>query len=155
MDDLGDLGFWLAVGIVIAATIVAGALKERAKESERQATIREMMRLEAEGKLTPETFKYLREKDEAERLAAEQVARDMKGGDWVVPGFLAFIVGVLSFVVGLVILPLVIRLAGGPTAVSLLIGIPAMLAVWVGGLRLAVLTYRALRGRKKAPPSGA
>jgi hypothetical protein len=155
MEGLGNLGFWLAVGIVIAASIIAGGLKERGKERERQATLREMMRLEAEGKLSPETLKYMREKDAAERLAAEQIAADMRRGAWVLPGFLAVVVGLLSFMGGLAIFALPVRMAGGHTAASLLIAIPAMLAVWVGGLRLAVLIYGALRGWKKAPPSGA
>ena len=155
MEDLGDLGFWLAVGIIIAASIMAGAVKERGKERERQATIREMMRLEAEGKLSPETLKHIREKDTAERLAAEQVAREMKAGAWIVPGLLAFIVGFLSFAIGLTVFALIVRMAGGPTAIALLLAVPSMLAAWFGGLRLAIFIYRALRGRKKAPHSGA
>jgi Flp pilus assembly protein TadB len=152
MEDLGDLGFWLGVGIVVAAAIIAHGLKEREKERQRQQTLREMMRLEAEGKLTPETLNYMRERD-----AAEQAERDREraAGDPVGAGIIAFIVGLISLMAGLAILAVVIRVAGGPTAVSLLIAVPAMLAIWYGGLRLAVRAYRAIRRPKKPPPPGA
>jgi hypothetical protein len=43
MEGLGELGFWLAVGMVVAASIVAGAIKERDKERERLTTLRALL----------------------------------------------------------------------------------------------------------------
>lgn len=151
MEELGRLGFWLAVGIVMAAWIISEALKEREKDRQKQETFREMMRLEAEGKLTPETLRYMREKDEAERLAAERLAaEEKKAGDPVGAGIIAFLVGLISFVGGIGAFSEVgEHTESGQLAVGVLLG------VWAVGLFLAVLIYRAIRGRKKAPPPGA
>ena len=43
MEDLGALGFWLMIGMIVAASIVAEALKER----EKQAMLRVRARLHA------------------------------------------------------------------------------------------------------------
>jgi len=151
MDDLGELGFWLAAGMALAAWIMSAALKEREKERQKQETLREMMRLEAEGKLTPETLRYMREKDEAERLAAEQqIAREKKEGDRVGAGILAFIVGGLSFLGGVAAFGAV-----GERTESWQIAVPVMLGIWAAGALLAFLIFRALRGPKKAQPPGA
>ena len=61
---LGQLGFWLFLGMIIAASIVSGALKERDKEREKQALLRAL--LEKDGKSATEILAYLREKDAAE-----------------------------------------------------------------------------------------
>src|SRR5690606_14556207 len=148
MEDLGDLGFWLAAGIVVAAAIMAHGLKEREKERQKQETLRAL--LTVEGKNTTEILAYMRERDAAEQAERD---REKEAGDPVGAGIVAFIVGLISFVGGLAVLAVIIRVAGGPTPVSLLIAIPVMLAIWYGGLRLAFLTWRGLRGRKKAPPS--
>lgn len=153
MEDIARGAFWLAVGIVIAAAIIADALKKRAREHETQVTLREMMRLEAEGKSAPETLKYIRERDEADRLAAAQAATETSG-DRVGAFILAFIVGLVSFVAGLAVFALPIRAMGGPTTLSVLISVVALLIVWVGGGRLAVLTYRTMLGRKKEREKG-
>jgi len=86
-NGLGELGFWLAVGIVIAAMIVSGAIKERDKERDRQAMLRDdaektrAMRqtlLEHAGGNMPEVLAYLRERDAAaaERAAAAMARMD-------------------------------------------------------------------------------
>ena len=62
--ELGRLGFWLFLGMIIAASIVSGALKERDKEREKQALLRAL--LEKDGKSATEILAYLREKDAAE-----------------------------------------------------------------------------------------
>ena len=61
---LGQLGFWLMLGMIIAAGTVSSALKERDKEREKQATLRQL--LEKDGKSMIEVLAYLREKDAAE-----------------------------------------------------------------------------------------
>jgi len=83
--DLGQLGFWLAVGMVIAAMIVSGAIKERdahrdqqamqRAEWERQQAMRQSL-LENAGDNMPEVLAYLRERDAAAAArGAEAMAR--------------------------------------------------------------------------------
>ncbi len=159
MEEIARLGFWVAVGIVIAASIIAEAMKEREKHRQKHETFREIMRLEADGKLTPETLKYIREREAAD----QQLARELRAEDKVGAGILAFIVGVLMFVAGLAVVAFVMRVMGGPSPVSLAVAGAAALAAWVGGVRLAVMTYRGARGQKgaekrdaeKGPRSGA
>jgi hypothetical protein len=62
------LGFWLFLGLIIAASIVSGAIKERDKEREKQATLRTL--LEKNGNSVTEILAYLREKDVAEAAVA-------------------------------------------------------------------------------------
>jgi hypothetical protein len=62
--ELGYLGFWLFLGLIIAASIVSGAIKERDK----QATLRAL--LEMDGTSATEILSYLREKDAAEAAVA-------------------------------------------------------------------------------------
>ncbi len=66
--QLGHLGFWLFLGMIIAASIVSFALKERDKEREKQALLRAL--LEKDGKSATEILAYLREKDAAEAAVA-------------------------------------------------------------------------------------
>ena len=113
-NGLGDLGFWLAVGIVIAAVIVAGAIKERERERDRQATARADLErkqatrqalLENAGQNMPEVLAYLRELDAAaaERGAAAmaQMRRDKPNPRQGLAFAAAFAVGVCSFIGGL------------------------------------------------------
>jgi hypothetical protein len=82
---LGELGFWLAVGMVIAAMIVSGAIKERDRERDRQAMLRldwekkQALRqtlLENAGGNIAEVLAYLRERDAAAAAkGAEAMAR--------------------------------------------------------------------------------
>jgi hypothetical protein len=65
---LGQLGFWLFLGLIIAASILSGAIKERDKERDKQATLRAL--LEKDGKSVTEILAYLREKDAAEAAAS-------------------------------------------------------------------------------------
>ena len=51
--DLGALGFWLMLGMIIAASIVKGGLKERDKEREKEATLRALLdKDESKGRIT-------------------------------------------------------------------------------------------------------
>jgi hypothetical protein len=84
-NGLGELGFWLAVGMVIAAMIVSGAIKERDRERDRQAMLRadwerkqatRQSLLENAGENMPEVLAYLRERDAAAAArGAEAMAR--------------------------------------------------------------------------------
>jgi hypothetical protein len=112
---LGELGFWLAVGIVVAAMIVAGAIKERDKERDRQASLRADLErkqatrqalLDHAGENIAEVLAYLRERDAAtaanvERMQAEQ-RRNKMSEPQVFAMVAAFMVAGFSFFGGLV-----------------------------------------------------
>jgi hypothetical protein len=84
-QGLGDLGFWIAVGMVIAAMIVSGAIKERDAQRNQQDRLRADMEgkhairqslLENAGDHMPEVLAYLRERDAAAAAkGAEAMAR--------------------------------------------------------------------------------
>jgi len=98
-EGLGALGFWLMIGMIIAASILKDGLKER----EKQAMLRAL--LEKEGESVTEVLAYLRERDAAQaassaRLRAESAAtrRRLKP---VAMGILAFVaVIVAGYLVG-------------------------------------------------------
>lgn len=91
--ELGALGFWLFLGMVIAAGTVTEGLKARDKERERQATLRAL--LDKDEKTVTEVLAYLREKDVAEL----KLQRQLSGLDWRwPPGATAVAMGVLAFV---------------------------------------------------------
>jgi hypothetical protein len=139
-NGLGDLGFWLAVGIVIAAMIVSGAIKERdrqrTQERERDATLPmqlEKMRereetlralLDKGGENVTEVLAYLRERDAAAAARAEAAMRTMNRPKMshrqTIPFVGAFFVGMFSFVGGPVdgpprgCFPLLIKHKGEP-----------------------------------------
>jgi len=117
-NGLGDLGFWLAVGIVLAAMIVAGAIKERDKQRDSQEMLRADLErkqatrqtlLENAGANMPEVLAYLRERDAAaaERGAAAmaRIDADRRRRRMNEPRVLAivgaFVVGGFSFIGGL------------------------------------------------------
>lgn len=133
MEGLGELGFWLAVGIVLAAMIVSGALKERDKEREKQATLRAL--LEKEGEKATEVLAYLREKDAAEvaRTRARWVAA--MGGNMSArqqAGWTAVAVGLLSFAGGVFAFGRLGRAESGEV-----LPILTMLGIWAVGLTIA------------------
>lgn len=150
MEDLGELGFWLAAGIALAAWILSTARTVQTVIREKQATIREIMRLEAEGKSAPETLKYLREKD-----AAEQAERD-RDRQWekiwgrrVLAGVAAFIAGIAGFLISVRALNVVDgQTQSWPSLVVLLV--PFVVAALA-----AFLVYILIRGKKNVPPPGA
>jgi ABC-type transport system involved in cytochrome bd biosynthesis fused ATPase/permease subunit len=148
MEDLGDLGFWLAAGIVVAAAITAHGLKEREKERQKQETLRAL--LTAEGKSTTEILAYMRERD-----AAEQAERD-RDRQWektwgrrVFAGVVAFVGGMISFLVSVRAL----NLAGDQTQ-SWPVAVVLLVPFAVGAL-VAFLVYILIRGKKNVPPPGA
>jgi hypothetical protein len=112
--ELGDLGFWLAVGMVIAAMIISGAIKERDKQRERQATLgalpeqggnkMETLRalLEKGGENTTEVLAYLRERDAAAAAAVEAMERRRKVSERRGLAFVgAFMAATFAFIGGL------------------------------------------------------
>jgi hypothetical protein len=146
--DLGELGFWLAAGIVAAAAIMAHGLKERERERQKQETLRAL--LAAEGKNASEILGYMREKD-----AAEQAERD-RDRQWekiwgrrVLAGIAAFIAGIAAFLVSVRALNVADdQTQTWPVLVVLLVPFA------IGGL-IAFLVYILIRGKKNVPPPGA
>ncbi len=159
MEGLGALGFWLGLGIFLGLGAIGGALKERGreppeveKERERQTTLRAILQLEAEGKLTPETLAYMRERDAAER----ELMRAMWGLNWMTSGrsvtaaIFAIVVGVLSFLGGIMALG-----QAGYSRDQWPIQVGLLLGIWAGGLLIAWLIWLFGRGRKKNDPPAA
>jgi hypothetical protein len=135
MQGLGDLGFWLAVGAALAAMIVSGALKERDKERERQATLRALLEKGGEGATA--VLAYLRERDAAEAARAHaKLNVSPTGGAVVVVAFSIF-VGALAY-----------TLLAGPGTRSF--ASFTMFAIWIVGLVVAGLVFvRARFGKHK------
>jgi hypothetical protein len=151
MEGLGALGFWLAVGMVLAAGAIAGGLKERDKEREKQATLRAL--LEREGGVTPEVLAYLREKDAAEaaRAHAQWVAMggNMSARTTAAMSVAGIVLG-FSFLGGL----MAALMANGSTD-SWQTPAIILLGAWTGGPLVAFVLYFLIRERKKSPPPGA
>lgn len=150
MEGLGALGFWLGLGIFLAGGAVAGAMKEIAKEREKQATLRAL--LERGGQGTPEILAYLREKDAAQ-AARDHAAWVAMGGNvslrTTFAGIVAALVGMFGFLGGLIAFGEANHPGEpwqGPIAV--------LFGFWVGGLIAAFLIFFFFRDRKKAPPPG-
>ena len=137
--DLGALGFWLMIGMVLAASIVSGAIRERDKEREKQAMLRAL--LEKEGNSVTEVLAYLREKDAAEaaavarlRARARAFRKTAMRRSGVALGIFAVALGIYAFLAvhqglmhgeGSIVLPLV-----------------ALLGIWAAGLTIAWLMWR-------------
>jgi len=144
MEGLGELGFWLAVGIVVAAWIFADARKKRDRAQQKQETLRVL--LTAEGTSTPEILAYLRESDAAEqkrendeRLAVNKVVRRM------LAVLAAFAAGAVAFL-------LCVRAFHGadpqPNSLQALVVLIVPLSA---GALVALLTYVLVRGKKNVP----
>jgi hypothetical protein len=149
--DLGELGFWLAVGIVVAAAITAHGLKEREKERQKQETLRAL--LTADGKSTSEVLAYMREKDAAEAIRAH-AAWVASGGNMtgraVAAIVAAFVVGILSFLGGVIAFS-----KADEQTESWQVAVGLLLGIWTAGFLLAFLIYFLVRGKKNVPPPGA
>jgi uncharacterized protein YneF (UPF0154 family) len=134
MDGLGDLGFWLMIGMIISAKIVSRQLKERDRERERQATIRAL--LEKDEKAVTEVLAYLRERDAADAVEAER-ERAGSGGNMREWGAIGL--GVLAFGLGVFAYGKV-RYGSWSDSESVLVLVAALLTmfgIWVGGIFLA------------------
>jgi Flp pilus assembly protein TadB len=145
MEDLGDLGFWLAAGIVAAAAIVAHGLKEREKERQKQETFRALLTAEgAESRNTTEILAYMRERDAIEQKREDDLrAASNRGVRKVLAVLAGLIAGVVVFLIG-------VRIANGAD-----ISGPVGLAPLVVGPLVAFLVYILIRGKKNVPPPGA
>jgi len=140
-DGLAGAGFWVFIGLVVAASIVAGAIKERDKEREKQALLRAL--LDKEGNSVTEVLAYMRESDAA---AAEIAAREraLLSKLWRV--LKAFALGLLVFGLGLLAFGVVVRLTGHPGPLPLV----ALLAVWAAGGFIVRRMWRS--GKQKNDP---
>lgn len=148
MDGLGDLGFWLAVGMVVAANSVSGALKEREKERERQATLRALLERGDEG--ATEVIAYLRERDAAEAAryvaaAARAHAMNVRFGN-VVRTIGALLLGAFSIYIGVFAFEFLPR----PESGSRFLSTVAMVGIWAVGMLVAALIFgRGRFGKRK------
>jgi hypothetical protein len=151
VENLGELGFWLAVGAVVAAWIVSSGLKEREKERQKQETFRALLTAEgAEGRNTTEILAYMRERDavEEKREGELQVSRNK-----AVRKLLAVLAGLAAGAVAFLVSVRAFNVAGDqtqswPVAVVLLVPFAA-------GALVALLVYVLIRGKKNVPPPGA
>ena len=147
--DLGALGFWLMIGMVLAASIVSGAIRERDKEREKQALLRAL--LEKEGNSVTEVLAYLRERDAAEAAAVARFharsrafRKTILRRSGVALGIFAVVLGIYAFLAvhqglmqgeGSIVLPLV-----------------ALLGIWAAGLTVAWLMWRSGKQTHDAHP---
>lgn len=149
MEGLGALGFWLMLGMVLAAGTVSRGLKERDKEREREATLRAM--LGKDERTVTEVLAYLRERDAAER----QLLLRLSGMDWHWPsGTRAVVLGVLAF--------LSVVAAGWFAGAALRFGVVrgsestvpyiAMFVIWVAAPIVAWRVWRSSRQKHDAHP---
>jgi cytochrome bd-type quinol oxidase subunit 2 len=148
MEGLGEIGFWLAVGIIGAAWILSSMQREREKERQKQEMLRAL--LTAEGKSTTEILAYMRERDAAEqKREADLLVTVNKAVRKALRVLVALIAGFVSFLVS-------VRALNGagdqtqswPVAVVLL-------GPFAVGLLVAFLAYILIRGKKNVPPPGA
>jgi hypothetical protein len=148
MENLGELGFWLAVGAVVAAWILSNGQKEREKHRQRQETLRTILTLE--GKDTADILAYLRENDTAEqkregdrRMAVNRAVRT------ALTAFAALVAAVAAFLV-------TVRVFNGhgvqPQSWQALV---VLLAPFAVGALAAFFVYVLIRGKKNVPPPGA
>lgn len=140
---LGQLGFWLMLGMISAATIVSNAFKERDKAREKQATLRAL--LEKEGAAVTEVLAYMRERDAAEDAeAARALARSAETlKRW------RLAIGIFAFALGIYVFA---TLHFGNRSASLLIPLVAMFGIWALGLLITQPSWRSVKQKNDALP---
>ena len=144
---LGQLGFWLMLGMIIAAGTVSSALKERDKEREKQATLRAL--LEKDGQSVTEVLAYMREKDALEAalfreaMGSKFFARIGRRLPALAMGIFAVAGGVFAFAV----------LHNGDRKLDP-VPIPmfTMFGIWVAGLIVARRMWRSANQKHDAHP---
>lgn len=148
-SGLGQLGFWLFLGLISAASIVSGALKERDRQREKQATLRAL--LEKDGGSATEVLAYLRERDAAAAAAAARVRARMDEAmkRWARRGKVA--IGIFAFVVGIWAFG-ALRYGLLHGSGSLLIPLAVMVGIWVLGLIIVRPVWRSARQEDDAHP---
>jgi hypothetical protein len=141
-EGLGQLGFWLMAGMIVAATIVAGAIRQRDKEREKQATLRAL--LEREGTAVTEVLAYLREKDAAEaaeaareRARSDETMKRWKRTSKVAFGIFAFAAGIYAFAA--------LRFGLFHGSGSVLIPLVAMFGIWGLGVLVGWPRWRSAK----------
>ena len=146
---LGQLGFWLFLGLICAASIVSAALKERDKLREKQATLRAL--LEKDGPSATEVLAYMRERDAAEAAAAARVRARMDETTkrWARRGRVA--IGIFAFVFGIWAFGAV-RYGVFHGSGSLLIPLALMFGSWVLGLIIVRPIWRSAKQTNDAHP---
>jgi len=150
--DLGALGFWLMVGMILAAGTLSEALKTRDKERERETTLRAL--LEKDEKTVTEVLAYLRERDAEER----KLQRRLSGIDWwnglnwrrIGAVVAAIVVAVAALCVGLLSNFVIFK-----GAESRLVPLGMMVACWVAGGVIAWLIVRSSPNKKNDGHPGA
>jgi len=148
MEGLGELGFWLAVGITLAAWILSSGQKEREKERQKQETLRAL--LTAEGKSTTEIVAYMRERDAAEQKREADVQAAMnKAKRKLLAIFAAVVAGIVSFLVS------VRALNGAGDQTQSWPFALVLLGPFAVGALIAFLVYVLIRSKKNVPPPGA
>ena len=148
MEGLGALGFWLMVGMILAAGTVTEGLKARDKERERQATLRAL--LEKDSKSVTEILAYLRERDDAER----KLQRALSGLDWHWPsGTRAVVMGILAFL-GVIVTGFLagVALHFGLSPGSDRIPLMAMVVIWATAPIIAWRVWRSSKQKNGAHP---
>ena len=150
--DLGALGFWLMLGMIVAASIVKGGLKERDKERDHQAMLRAL--LDKDEKTVTDVLAYLREKDAAER----ELLRAMSGLNWRWPsGTRAVVMGILAFwgvIATGFFTGLALHFSGlfDPAAKPDRIPLMVMLGIWTAGPIIAWRVWRSSKQKHDAHP---
>jgi hypothetical protein len=151
MEDLGEIGFWLAVGIVVAALILAGSQKERETERQKQETLRAL--LTTDGKSTSEVLQYMRERDAAQQKREHDIWI-ASGGNFtgrMAAAVVAKLVGLFAFIAGIPF-----GVGAWQETGSWIVGVSLALGIWAGGAFLGAVIYLLFRGKtKNVPPPGA
>lgn len=152
---LGELGFWLMLGMVVAAGIVSSAIKERDKEREKQATLRAL--LEKDGKTATEVLAYMRDKDAAEAalyreaMGLDFLARISNSLAKISKRLPALAMGVFTIAGGIFAFA-ALRFDILRSADSALIPLVTMLGIWAVGLIVASRMWRSAKQKDDAHP---
>lgn len=140
--DIGALGFWLMVGMIVAAGTVSRALKEREKE----ATLRAL--LEKGDKNVTEVLAYLRERDAADAAQAARAEANNRKLGMRVLAILAF-AGV--FGLGFALAAVALGVFHWEAALGT-VALVAMFGIWVAGFLIARRIWRSAMQKNDAHP---
>ena len=146
---LGQLGFWLMLGMIIAASIVSEAIKGRDKEREKQATLRAL--LERDGQSATEVLAYMRERDAVAVAEAARVRARSRARSRATMKRLALPLGIFAIAFGIYAFGAVrfglLRGAG-----SIVLPLIPMLGIWAAGLTIAWLMWRSDKQKHDVRP---
>lgn|SRR5690606_15860648 len=145
-DGLGELGFWIFLGLIVAAGTISAGLQERDQERDKQATLRAL--LEKDSQSAGEVLAYLRERDAA---AAAEAAREAAKGRVLWVKVKALAIGIFALALGLWI-GMALRYGVLRGADAMLLPLVATFAIWVAGLCIAVPIWRSAKQKHDAHP---